>query len=69
MFLIYWIAIFIMGFGAISYFKIDKELEVKTPNDESRNEALKRSAIMVVIIGFIIAIMARMVLNWNLENL
>ena len=69
MFLIYWISIFIMCFGAISYFRVDKEFEIKTLEDEDKNNALKKLLLLLIFIGFAVAISARIILNWNLENL
>lgn len=58
-----------MCFGAISYFRVDKEFENKTPGDEDKNNALKKVSLIIIFIGFTIAVSARIILNWNLENL
>lgn len=58
MFIIYWIGIFLVIFGAISFVKI-------TDENESREEALKKVALIVMIVGAILLAAAQPVLNWN----
>lgn len=58
-----------MCFGAISYFRVDKEFENKTQEDEDKNDALKKLLLLIIFISFAIAVSARIILNWNLENL
>lgn len=58
-----------MCFGAISYFRVDKEFENKTPEDEDKNNALKKLLLLIIFISFAIVVSARIILNWNLENL
>lgn len=58
MFIIYWIGIFLVIFGAISFVKI-------TDENETREEALKKVALIVMIVGAILLAAAQPVLNWN----
>jgi NADH:ubiquinone oxidoreductase subunit 6 (subunit J) len=58
MFIIYWIGIFLVIFGAISFVKI-------TDENETREEALKKVALIVMIAGAILLAAAQPVLNWN----
>lgn len=58
MFIIYWIGIFLVIFGAISFVKI-------TDENETKEEALKKVALIVMIIGAILLAAAQPVLNWN----
>ena len=58
MFIIYWIGIFLLIFGAISFVKI-------TDENESREEALKKVALIVMMVGAILLAAAQPILNWN----
>lgn len=58
MFIIYWIGIFLVIFGAISFVKI-------TDENETREEALKKVALIVMMAGAILLAAAQPVLNWN----
>ena len=59
--IIYWIGMFLLIFGAISFTRIVDE-------DDSREDALKRAALLVMLIGFGLIAVAQPVLNWNREQ-
>ena len=61
MIIIYWIGIFLLIFGAISFARIADE-------DDSREDALKRVALLIMLIGFGLTVVARPVINWNREQ-
>ena len=52
---------FLLIFGAISFTRIVDE-------DDSREDALKRAALLVMLIGFSLIAVAQPVLNWNREQ-
>jgi hypothetical protein len=61
MFIIYWLGMLLLLFGVISFIRISDE-------DDSREEALKKAALIIMMIGALLIGAAQPVLNWNKEQ-
>ena len=61
MFIIYWIGILSVLIGAFSFVKI-------TDENESKEEAMKKAALILMMIGALLLVVAQPILNWNQEQ-
>lgn len=61
MIIIYWIGILLVLIGAFSFVRI-------TDENESKEEAMKKAALILMMIGAVLLAAAQPVLNWNREQ-
>lgn len=61
MIIIYWLGILLILFGAVSFIKIRDE-------NESKEEAMKKVALIIMMFGALLLAAAQPVLNWNREQ-
>lgn len=61
MIIIYWIGILLVLIGAFSFVKI-------TDENESKEEAMKKAALILMMVGAVLLAAAQPVLNWNREQ-
>lgn len=61
MIIIYWLGILLILIGAISFVKI-------TDENESKEEAMKKVALIIMMFGALLLAAAQPVLNWNREQ-
>lgn len=61
MIIIYWIGILLILIGALSFVRI-------TDENETKEEAMKKVALIIMMIGTLLLAAAQPVLNWNREQ-
>lgn len=61
MIIIYWLGILLILIGALSFIRI-------TDENESKEEAMKKVALIIMMFGALLLAAAQPVLNWNREQ-